>query len=113
MEDCIFCKIARGDIPCEKIYENDSVIAFRDIHPIAPFHTLVIPKVHIRTLNDIEPKHADMISKMLEAAKEVARRGKVSETGYRTIINCNSDAGQEVFHMHLHVIGGRRLGRMA
>lgn len=111
MDDCIFCKIAKGEIPAEKVMEDDTVVAFRDIHPAAPVHVLVIPKAHLPTLNDAGGEAA-LLGRMLTAAREVAAKAGIAQSGYRTIINCNRGAGQEVFHLHLHVLGGRPLGPM-
>jgi histidine triad (HIT) family protein len=112
MNECIFCKIATGEIPCDKLYEDDDVVAFSDINPAAPVHILIIPKKHLPTLNDIDDKNAHLIAKMHLVAKELAHAKKISAGGYRIIINCNSDAGQEVFHLHLHLLGGKPLGPM-
>ena len=109
MDDCIFCKIAKGTIPAEKIFEDKDVVAFRDIHPVAPIHVVVIPKTHYATLNDIPKNDLGIISKIYAAIQEVARKTKIADTGYRTIVNTHSLAGQEVFHVHFHVIGGRPL----
>ncbi|MBT3182446.1 MAG: histidine triad nucleotide-binding protein [Deltaproteobacteria bacterium] len=110
--DCIFCKIANGEIPSEKIFEDEEIIAFNDINPAAPKHMLIVPKEHIPTLNDLQERHVPLIGKMFATAKDLAKKTGISESGYRTIINCNGDSGQEVFHIHLHVLGGARLGRM-
>ena len=107
MTDCIFCKIAAGDIPATKVYEDDAVVAFRDLSPQAPTHVLVIPRKHVATTNDIEPADAELIGKMYLAAKEVAKTDGIEQRGYRTVMNCNAEAGQSVFHIHLHVLGGR------
>lgn len=107
MTDCIFCKIAAGEIPAEIVYENDSVVAFKDLGPQAPLHNLVIPKKHIATLNDLEHEDAELIGDMYLAAKQIAADNELSERGYRTVMNCNAEAGQTVFHIHLHVLGGR------
>ncbi|MBU0501386.1 MAG: histidine triad nucleotide-binding protein [Gammaproteobacteria bacterium] len=109
MTDCIFCKIAAGDIPATKLYEDDRVVAFRDLNPQAPTHLLVIPRRHIATLNDLELDDAALIGSMYLAAKEVAAAEGIAEAGYRTVFNCNRDGGQEVFHLHLHVLGGRQM----
>ncbi len=109
MSDCIFCKIVSGDIPADKVYENDHVIAFRDLNPQAPFHCLVIPKKHIATINDIQSEDAELIGQMYLAAKQIAADAGLSEEGFRTVMNCNEAAGQTVFHIHLHVLGGRNL----
>lgn len=109
MTDCIFCKIAAGDIPATKLYEDDQVVAFRDLNPQAPTHVLVIPRKHIATLNDLEPGDAELIGRLYLAARQVAAAEGIAASGYRTVFNCNRDAGQEVFHLHLHVLGGRRM----
>jgi histidine triad (HIT) family protein len=109
MSDCIFCKIAAGEIPGDIVYENDDVLAFRDLNPQAPTHVLVIPRRHIATLNDLQDGDAELLGKMYLAAKQVAADEGISEFGYRTIMNCNSGAGQTVFHIHLHVLGGRQM----
>lgn len=110
--DCIFCKIAKGEIPAEKVLEDDSIVAFKDIRPAAPVHVLIIPKTHLATLNDITLDTAALLGRMLSAAKDVAEKAGIAQSGYRTIINCNRGAGQEVFHLHMHVLGGRPLGAM-
>ena len=107
MSDCLFCKINNGDIPAEIIYQDDDVTAFRDISPQAPVHFLVIPKKHVSTLNELEHSDAEMVGKMYLAAKSVAADLGIAEDGYRTTMNCNSHGGQTVFHIHLHVLGGR------
>lgn len=110
MSDCLFCKMVRGEINPQIVYEDDQVLAFRDIHPQAPVHVLVIPRQHIATLNDLEPHHAEVIGRLYLAARQVAEQEGIAASGYRTLINCNRDAGQTVFHLHLHVLGGRTLG---
>ena len=109
MIDCLFCKIRDGEIPGDIVYENDSVLAFNDINPIAPVHILVIPKEHIATLNDIEEKHTQTMGKLFLAAKKIAKDLGIAESGYRTIFNCNKDGQQTVFHVHLHLIAGRQM----
>lgn len=109
MTDCIFCKIVSGDIPAEKVYENDSVVAFQDLNPVAPMHVLVIPKKHISTINDLQHEDATLIGEMYLAAKQIAAENGLSERGYRTVMNCNEESGQTVFHIHLHVLGGRSM----
>jgi histidine triad (HIT) family protein len=109
MEDCIFCRIARGEIPCSKVYENDRVMAFDDIHPVAPVHVIVIPKEHVSTLLDLKSGPQGLSEALLLAANEVARSKGVDEKGFRFVINCNKEGGQVVFHLHAHVLGGRRL----
>ena len=109
-QDCLFCKILSGDIPADIIYESDSAIAFRDVNPQAPTHILVIPRKHVATINDLEEDDQQMVGSLYLAAKEVARAEGISEEGYRAVMNCNEGAGQSVFHIHLHVLGGRALG---
>ena len=109
MNDCLFCKIINGDIPAEKLYEDDEVLAFKDINAQAPFHALVIPKKHIATINDIQTNDAELIGKMYLAAKQIANEAGYADTGYRTVMNCGKSAGQTVFHVHLHVLAGRDL----
>ena len=110
MTDCIFCKIAAGEIPAAKLYDDGEVLAFRDINPEAPVHLLVIPRRHIATLNDLTEADAALIGRLYLAAKRVAAEAGVAESGYRTVINCNRDAGQIVFHVHLHLLAGREMG---
>lgn len=107
MSDCLFCKIIKGDIQADVLYEDDHVLAFRDVSPQAPFHALVIPKKHIPTLNDVEPMDTDLMGKLLLTAAHCAKEAGIDEAGYRTVMNCNAQAGQTVFHIHLHVLGGR------
>lgn len=109
MTDTIFGKIARGEIPAELVYEDDDLVAFRDISPQAPVHLLIIPRKPIPTLNDAGPEDAELIGKLFLAAARVAREAGIAEHGYRTVVNCNAAAGQTVFHLHLHVLGGRPL----
>lgn len=109
MTDCMFCKMASGEIEPDVVYQDDNVLAFRDINPQAPVHVLVIPRRHIATLNDVQPEDADLIGQMYLAAKQVAEQEGVAEQGYRTLINCNAEAGQSVFHVHLHLLGGRAM----
>lgn len=111
-DDCIFCKIVNGQIPCAKLYEDDNVLAFEDIHPIAPTHFLVIPKEHIPTLDDVEEHHTKTLGQMAYVASQIAKQKGVGATGYRQIVNCRESAGQVVFHLHLHVIGGRKMESM-
>lgn len=110
MSDCLFCKIVAGDIPAEKVYENEHVLAFRDINPVAPTHILVIPRAHVASLNDALPQHREQLGELLLAARDVAAREGLSASGYRLVINTMKDAGQVVFHIHVHVIGGRSFG---
>jgi histidine triad (HIT) family protein len=106
-DSCLFCKMVSGTIKPDKVYEDDDVLAFKDIHPQAPVHVLVVPKLHIATANDLKPEHAILVGKLYLAAARVAREFGVAEGGYRTVMNCNADAGQSVFHLHLHLLGGR------
>ena len=110
MTDCIFCKIAAGEIPTAKLYDAGEVVVFRDINPEAPVHLLVIPRRHIPTLNDLTEADAALIGRLYLAGKQVAAELGVAERGYRTVINCNRDAGQIVFHVHMHLLAGRELG---
>ncbi len=105
--DCLFCKILAGEIPAELIYESDTAVGFRDINPQAPVHVLVIPRKHIATINDIEDEDRAAIGSLYTAAKEIAAAEGIAEDGYRAVMNCNEGAGQSVFHIHLHVMGGR------
>ena len=107
MADCIFCKIVSGDIPGDIVYQDEDVLAFRDLNPQAPTHILVIPKKHIATINDIQPEDAELIGKMYLAASQIAKGEGIAEPGYRAVMNCNREAGQTVFHIHLHLLGGR------
>lgn len=106
---CLFCKIIAGEIPCTKVYEDELFLAFRDIQPKAKSHILLIPKKHIPTLNDIGEQDLELAGKWLHTAKKIAGIEGLADKGYRTIINCNQDAGQEVFHIHIHIIGGEKL----
>lgn len=110
MEECIFCKIANHEIPSDIVYEDDKFVAFRDINPQAPVHILIIPRKHIPTVNDLKPEDADLIGKMVLLAKELAAKEGISERGYRLVLNCNREGGQMVFHIHLHLLGGRAMG---
>jgi len=107
VSDCLFCKFVSGEIEPDVVFENDSVLAFRDINPQAPTHVLVVPKEHISTLNDLDSGHRELVGELYLAAKEVARAEGIDERGYRTVMNCNAEAGQTVFHIHLHLLGGR------
>lgn len=109
MTDCIFCKMVTGDITPDIVYETDDILAFRDIRPQAKTHVLVIPKIHIPTLDDLPTQGPGLGDALFRAVQEVAKREGLGQTGYRTVINCRGDGGQEVYHLHLHVLGGRRL----
>lgn len=104
---CLFCRIAAGDIPASKVYEDDSLLAFNDINPRAPMHVLVIPKRHVATANDLSPEHDALVGSMVRRAAAIAKERGFDGSGFRTVINCNAQAGQSVFHLHLHVLGGR------
>lgn len=108
--DCIFCKIVEGSIPSKKAYENEHVLAFHDINPAAPVHVLIIPKKHIPTMNDVENADLFLIGEVHKAAQHIARELGIAESGYRLSNNCNKDGGQEVFHLHYHLMGGAKLG---
>lgn len=104
---CLFCKLAKGEITSDIVYVDDDVIAFRDIHPQAPHHILVIPRRHIATVNDAKPEDTTLIGKLTLAAQRVAKDLGVAEDGYRLVMNCNDHGGQTVFHVHLHLLAGR------
>lgn len=108
-EDCLFCKILNGDIPADVIYESDTAIAFRDINPKAPTHAVIIPRRHISTINDIGEDDQEVVGSLYLAAKAIAAQEGFSGEGYRVVMNCNEAAGQTVFHIHLHLLGGRLL----
>lgn len=109
MPDCLFCKIAAGQIPSSVVYQDDDVFAFRDLNPQAPFHVLIVPRRHIPTVNDIAETDAALVGTMMRRAAALAAEHGYAERGYRTVFNCNGDAGQTVFHLHLHVLAGRGL----
>ena len=111
MSDCIFCKIARGDIPCNKLYEDDEVLAFHDINPVAPVHFMLIPKLHLASLAEAGDTHAALLGKMLLLAPRLAREQGL-DNGFRTVINTGKGGGQEVFHLHIHIIGGGNIPPM-
>lgn len=106
--DCLFCNIACGAISTELIYENEHVVAFQDINPQAPAHILIIPREHIASVNDLDPS-SETISHLYEAAQILARDTGLDDTGYRLVMNCGADGGQEVYHIHLHFLGGREM----
>jgi len=109
MADDLFLKIINREIPAEIIYETDDILAFRDINPQAPVHVLIIPKEHISTMNALEPQHAEMVGKMFLVAAELAALEGISDDGYRVVMNCNQAGGQAVYHIHLHLLGGRQM----
>jgi histidine triad (HIT) family protein len=110
MSECIFCKIVDGEIPSNLVYENDDVIAFHDSSPQAPTHILVIPRKHISTLLDSADEDTELLGKLQAAAIEIARQQGLDQDGFRLVTNCLEGAGQSVFHLHVHLLGGRRLG---
>lgn len=107
--DCLFCKIAKGDMPANIIYKNEAVVAFDDIHPQAPQHKIIIPRKHIATLNDLQENDSHLIANMLTSATHLAKELGMAEKGYRLVTNCNSNGGQTVFHLHIHLLGGRQM----
>lgn len=109
MNDCIFCKIIKGNLPANIIYQDKEIIAFDDIHPKAPHHKLIIPRKHIATMNDLTLEDKNLISNMMLVAQKLAIDLKIAENGYRVLLNCNPDGGQIVYHLHLHLLGGKRL----
>ena len=109
MTDCLFCKIIEGDIPSTKVYEDEFVLAFRDIEPQAPQHIIIIPKTHISSANEITAENSAVIGKIYEAASKIAKDLGFSENGYRIVNNCGKDGGQTVGHIHFHLLGGRNL----
>lgn len=112
-ENCLFCKIAAKQIPSTILHEDELVVAFRDISPQAPTHVLIVPKVHVSGLNDLKPEHAPVVGRIMTVAAALAAQLGVSESGWRLVANCGPDAGQTVFHLHFHLLGGRGLeGRM-
>jgi histidine triad (HIT) family protein len=110
MSETIFTKIIAGEIPADVVFEDDQVLAFRDINPQAPIHVIIVPKRPIRTLNDLTLDDAEVMGRLFLAAKQVAANLGVAESGYRTLVNCNHDGGQDIFHVHMHLLGGRRMG---
>ncbi len=107
--DCLFCRIVEKKVLADIVYESDDVIAFKDIEPKAPIHCLIIPKKHISTINDIDGSNSNIIGLMYEAVAQLARSFNVDKEGYRVVMNCNSDGGQTVYHIHLHFLAGRQL----
>ena len=106
---CLFCKIIAGEIPSKKVFEDEELYAFEDINPQAPLHALIVPRQHIATLNDLAEKDDDLVGSMVRRAAAIAKERGFDSSGYRTVFNCNSHAGQTVFHIHLHVLGGRSM----
>ncbi len=110
MTDCLFCKMVSGEIKPDVVMETNDILAFRDLSPQAPTHILIIPKKHIGTINDIDESDTEVMGRLYLAAKEIAAKEGMSEPGYRTVMNCNADGGQAVYHIHLHLLGGRAMG---
>jgi len=108
--DCLFCKIISGQIPGSIVYQDDRVVAFRDINAQAPMHVLIVPRRHIASLNELTAEDDGIVGEMVRRAAAIAAEHGHAERGYRTVFNCNAEAGQTVYHIHLHVLGGRRLG---
>ena len=109
MSSCLFCRIIAGDIPATRIFEDEELIAFDDINPQAPMHVLVVPRLHVATLNELGPDQDALVGSMVRRAAAIANQRGFAEGGFRTVFNCNADAGQTVLHIHLHVIGGRAM----
>jgi histidine triad (HIT) family protein len=109
-EECLFCEMAAGRVPVERVYDQNGVFAIRDINPRAPVHILVIPTRHVAMVSDLTNQDGDLLARMVAAANEVARQNGIAESGYRCSFNVGPDAGQSVFHIHMHVLGGRKLG---
>lgn len=109
MNECLFCKIINDSVPAMFIYEDDDIVAFNDINPQAPVHILIVPKKHIPTVMDIDKNSVDLIGKIYLVAQRLSLEHGISEQGFRIVVNCNHDAGQEVFHIHFHLLGGRKM----
>lgn len=109
MDECIFCKIVSGEVSSEKVYSDDQVTAFHDANPAAPTHILIVPNKHIRSINEVTDEHEQLIGHLFTAARRLAEERDIAESGYRLIINTGPDAGQAVFHLHLHLLGGGRM----
>jgi histidine triad (HIT) family protein len=109
MAPCIFCKIAQGEIPAKLAYQDDQFVAFHDINPQAPTHILIIPRQHIATLNDLTEENKDVVGGMTLVAQKLAKELGIAEAGYRLVLNCNAGAGQSVWHIHMHMLGGRAM----
>ncbi len=110
MEDCLFCKIINGEIPCEKVYEDEEILAFKDINPAAPIHVLVIPKKHITSLATMKQGEEEIIAKIYKTINNISEKQGFKEKGYRVIVNCGEDGCQEVKHLHFHLLAGKKLG---
>ena len=110
MNDCIFCKIINKEIPSSIVYEDSEILAFRDINPVAPVHILVIPKKHISSVIDLKEEDELLIGKIYTVINKIAKQESIDEKGFRVIVNCGEDGGQEVKHLHFHILGGKKLG---
>ena len=110
MEDCLFCKIIKKEIPSTIVYEDEEILAFRDINPVAPVHVLVIPKKHISSLVDLKPEDETLVGRIYSVINKIAKQENIFESGFRVVVNCGEDGGQEVKHLHFHLIGGKKLG---
>lgn len=108
-QDCIFCKIINGEIPSDQVFQDDQVVAFHDINPVAPTHILIVPKLHIASVNDLTMEHESLVGHMFVVASKLAEKQGITQDGYRLIINTGPHAGQVVFHLHLHLIGGQKM----
>ncbi len=110
MEDCIFCKIIKKEIPGDIVYEDNEILAFKDINPQAPIHILVIPKKHVESILDLKEEDEELVGKIFTVIKKIAKEQNIEETGFRVISNCGEDAGQAVKHLHFHILAGKKLG---
>ncbi len=110
--DCLFCKIANGDMDTSFFYEDELIVAFEDISPQAPVHILIIPKKHISTINELKPEDTELVGTLVLCARNIADKYGIKESGYRLLFNCNREGGQTVYHLHMHLIGGRQLGAL-
>lgn len=111
MEDCVFCKIARGELQSELLYQDEDLVVFKDINPLAKVHLLLVPREHITSLNELEEKHNLLMGKLFLIAQKMAEKEGIKESGYRVVVNCGPDSGQVVNHLHFHLLGGEDLGR--
>jgi histidine triad (HIT) family protein len=110
VNDCLFCRVVAGEIPAKVVFQDEHLVAFQDINPQAPMHVLIVPRRHIASLNELTAEDDGIVGEMVRRAAAIAAEHGHAERGYRTVFNCNAEAGQTVFHIHLHVLGGRRLG---
>ena len=110
MDNCLFCKIIKREIPSTIVYEDEEILAFRDINPVAPVHVLVIPKKHISSLVDLKPEDEALVGRIYSVINKIAKQENIFESGFRVVVNCGEDGGQEVKHLHFHLIGGKKLG---